>query len=132
MFSCPRSKEGPRRRIRSPEHKSPRSKEEPRDRNRSPEHMSPRSSCNRGRRLSQDAMCECWDCGHKLQRSMEAMEDPMETGRRRMRVQITWIPEEQDRFKDQIEIKRVGITKEQDFISNRPQEGVTRQNLQTN
>ena len=71
---------------------SPRSKEELRRRRRSLEHMSHRSSGNRERRSSDEAMCECWECRHKLERSIEAMEDPMKTGRRRMRVQATWTP----------------------------------------
>ena len=66
----------------SPEHMIPRTKKEPWERERSPEHMSPRSPGNKGRKSSQNAMCECWDCCHKLERSMEAVVDPLETGRR--------------------------------------------------
>ena len=61
-----------------------------RKRSRSPEHISTESSGNRGRRSSQDARCGCWDCQHRMERSVAAMEELREeSGRMRMRVQAT-------------------------------------------
>ena len=72
--------------------------EPPRRWSRIPEHTSTKSSGNRGRRLSQDARCECWDCQHRLECYMAAIEELREeSGRRRMRVQATWTPKVRSR-----------------------------------
>ena len=91
----------PQRRKRSEERiisEAWRGRQEPtRRRSRRPEQNGTESSGNRARWSSQDAVCGCWDCQHRMTSSMEAIEELMETDRRRMRVEATWTPEARSR-----------------------------------
>ena len=61
-----------------------------RRRSRSPERTSTTTPGNRGRRWSQDTVCRCWDCEHRMTRSMATMEELREeSGTRKLRVQAT-------------------------------------------
>ena len=58
-----------RRQSMSPENKLPRTKRDPGEREKSPWHLRLKSPGNRGRRSSQETMCECWDCRRKPEHS---------------------------------------------------------------
>ena len=69
----------------------------PRRQSRSPEHQEHETTGDMGRRSSQEAICECSDCRQRPERSMEAMVDPMETGRGRLKFLATKTPEPRSR-----------------------------------